>query len=297
MKGHNNMREIILHCFQWRISDIIRILEKVKECGYTSIQVTPIQPCKKGDEWWTYYQPLSFKIGNRSGTKQELTELCYKANKIGIKIIVDVVLRHLAGDESGKLIPSQTVDPELRDNPKFWTNAKNTVDYGNRNAIINGAFGLPMLNYNDLDLQNIYIKFLRELKNCGVGGFRIDMGKHFALESEGSYFWTRVFGEFGDMFNYAECIESSEDLLNRYTPFINVLTDRDATNQSRMVIYVMSHDTEESWGVTKNMDDKVITLKWELLLKNHKESNVLFYVRAYSDLWKMENIKNINLAG
>jgi len=104
------------------------------------------------------------------------------------------------------------------------------------------------------------MNFFKELKNYGIGGLRIELGKHFALESEGSYFLRGVFGEFEDMFNYAECIESSEELLNKYTTFINVLTD-DTTNQSKMVIYVMSHDTKESWGFSKSMDDNVITLK------------------------------------
>lgn len=289
-------REIILHVFQWKIKDIIKNLEEIKDSGYTAIQLTPIQPCKKGAEWWTFYQPLGFRIGNRTGTKEDLIELCAKAKKLNIKTIVDIVLRHCANAGGGEkeIIPHVTVDEILKSNPKFWTNAKTTTDYENRHAMISGAFGLPMLDYNNLKLQEIYIKFLTELKECGVNGFRIDMGKHFGLTDEGSNFWNNVFGRFKDMFNYAECIECETKLLDKYTKFINVLTDGYATDKSKMVIFIESHDTYYTWGYTKKMTDKMIKDEWNILLKSNRESHVLFFARSYSNVWKSEEIKRSN---
>jgi len=251
-------RKIIGHFFQWKLKDITNNLNKIKECGYNAVQITPIQPCKEGGEFWTYYQPLSFEIGNRTGTKEDLIELCYEANKIGIDIIVDVVLRHTAGTNDGKLRPHEAVDNKLKDNPYFWTNADNTTNYNDRWCTCNKAFGMPMLDYNNYDLQHIYINFLEELKECGVKGFRVDMGKHFSLEEEGSQFWGRVFGNFEDMFNYAECLDCSKEILDKYTKVINVLTNGSASDKSKMVIYIMSHDTEETWGFTKKMNDELI---------------------------------------
>jgi alpha-amylase len=288
-------REIILHCFMWKLRDITKELENIKNSGYTAIQITPIQPCKDGSEFWTYYQPLAFAIGNKTGTKEDLKELCNKAKELNIKIIADVVLRHTAGVNSGKLIAHEKVDKALTSNPYFWTNAENTTDYNNRWCAIHKAFGMPMLDYNNWDLQDLMIKFLSELREYGVLGLRVDMGKHFALEEEGSLFWKRVFGGFSDMFNYAECLECDKSLLDKYTKFINVITDYHMpSDRSKAVIFIMSHDTEETWGFTKKMKDSDIIREWEILLRENRESHILFYVRPFSNLYKSDKIREIN---
>lgn len=289
------MREIIIHTFQCPIKHIIKNLDKIKEQSFTAIQLSPIQPIKSGNEWWCYYQPLGFSIGNKSGSKEDLINLCSEAKKLGIKVIVDVVLRHTATDD-GRLVPGKDVDKTLTDNPYFWTNAENTYDYYNRFEVIHKAFGLPMLDYNNEQLQNIYIKFLEELKSCGVSGFRVDMGKHFGLPEENSNFWPRVFGRFSDMFNYAECLECSTEILDKYDEFVNVLTDdKNSSDKSKMVIFIMSHDTELTFGYTLHMTDEIIIREWEHLLRDYRESHVLFYCRSYSNLWQSDEIRKINL--
>ena len=288
------MREIILHCFNWKVSDITKNLGTIKKCNYSAIQISVVQPCKNSNEWWALYQPLGFTIGNRTGSKEDLIELCSEAHKIGITIVVDVVLRHVCTD-TGELIPGKDVDKSITDNPDFFTNAENAIDYNDRHQVIFNAIGLPMLNYNNEKLQDIYIKFLQELKDCKVDGYRIDAGKHFGLESEGSNFWPRVFGGFSDMFNYGECLDCSTELLDQYTEFINVLSDKDATDKSKMVTYFMSHDTELTFEYTTHMTDQDIIREWEYLLKDYRESHVLFYCRAYSNLWRSDEIRRINL--
>lgn len=287
-------RHIIMHCFLWNLKSITENLDKIKESNFTAIQINVIQPKKFGNEWWTYYQPLDFTVGNECGTREDLIELCREAKKRDIIIICDVVLRHCAGNNKGELIPHEAVNEKLRNNKYFWTNAENTTNYHDRWSAINMAFGMPMLDYNNWDLQDIFIGFLQDLKDCGVSGFRVDMGKHFGLKEEGSVFWERVFGRFSDMFNYAECLECDKELLDKYTKFINVLTDSSASDRSKMVIFVMSHDTEETFGFTKKMDDRMIVNEWRTLLQSNRESHMLWYCRAWSSLWQSEEIKWIN---
>lgn len=293
-----NQREIIAHFFQWKLKDITKELDNIKACGYTTLQISPLQGCKDdGNEFWKLYQPTHMALvgSEQIGYREDLIELCYEANKRGLKVIADVVLRHTAGVNTGELIPHETVDKKLIDNPYFWTNATNTSDYKDRYKAITRAFGMPMLDYNNWDLQDIYIEFLEDLKSCGISGFRIDMGKHFGLEEEGSVFWNRVFGRFSDMFNYAECLECDKTLLDKYTKFINVITDYYLpTDKSKAVIYIMSHDSEETWGFTKKMKNNDIIREWEIMLRENKESHVMFYLRSFSDLWKNEEIKKIN---
>ena len=91
----------ILHCFNWKLIDIIPNLERIKDQGFDAIQINPIQPLKEDgvQEWWMSYQPISFKIGNYFGTKEDLKLLCGEASKYDIRIFADVVINHMGADE------------------------------------------------------------------------------------------------------------------------------------------------------------------------------------------------------
>lgn len=292
------MREIILHCFQFKLKDIISILPKIKECGYTAIQITPIQECKENGTWWGYYQPLSFTIGNDIGTKEELKELSTKANELGIKVIVDVICNHVAGRDNGELKPYEKVDKILIDNSYFWRELKPILNWDDRKEVLTHCDGLPTLRLDNWDLQNIIIKFLNELvKDCNVNGFRFDSGKSIALPDEGSDFWTRVLNSLETkekLFNYAEVIFADKNLIDRYCKYVNVVTNSFGSDNKKLVTYIENHDSFLGLGYTKKMTDEMIIREWDILLKN-KEWNVMFYCRPYSDLWCSEEIKNINI--
>lgn len=279
--------ETIFHAFGMRLQTID--LEMIKHQGFTAVQLNVLQPCKEGDEWWKSYQPLDFTIGNKFGSKEDLIILCFNAKALDLKVIVDVVLRHSAGADSGELKPHNNVAPRLISNPYFWTKAPNAVEWDRYNTI-RCAMGLPMLDYDNWELQDIYIDFLQELKDCGVNGFRIDMGKHFALPDEGSCFWERVFGRFSDMFNYAECLLDC-DRLNDYAKHVKVLTNGRTANPEDTVAFIMTHDSELGCNSsTAHYTDENIIEGWKNLDKRH---HVLFYPR--NDLWKSEKIREINL--
>jgi glycosidase len=52
--------------------------------------------------------------------------------------------------------------------------------------------GLPGLNLDNKDLQNIIFRYLNELKLCGVKGLRFDAAKHIGLPKDGVNFFKRV---------------------------------------------------------------------------------------------------------
>ena len=202
----------------------------------------------------------------------------------------------MAGDDYGNLIPHQDVDKNLTSNPNFFTNAPNCTDFSSRYMTTHFACGMPMLNYENHELQDIYIEFIQEIKDCHVKSIRLDMMKHYSTKSEGSDFFERVFSPFSDMFNYGECLDCSKELLDEYTKEMNVLTNvDDVTDKSKLVVFFMSHDTELTFKSTIHMTDEMIISEWENLLQFYKESHVLFYCRSYSNLWRSDEIRKINL--
>ena len=77
----------------------IRDRNNIAEAGFTTSQTSPAQPGSGTGTWWWLQQPLGFYIGTSElGTKAEWESLCKEAENYGIKVIVDVVANHLAGD-------------------------------------------------------------------------------------------------------------------------------------------------------------------------------------------------------
>ena len=93
----------ILHCFSWSFETIEESLEDIAMAGYSAIQTSPINACYDGGnagrdlygegKWYYHYQPTDWQIGNyQLGTRDEFIRLCDKAEALGIKVIVDMVI-------------------------------------------------------------------------------------------------------------------------------------------------------------------------------------------------------------
>ena len=292
------MKRIILQLFQWKLSDIISHLKEIEGAGYNFIQISPIQPTKdNGYEWWKLYQPLDFSIGNSQiGTREDLIELCEKAKKCGLGIICDVVVSHMATKNDNPLEPNEKVNKTLLVRNDFWKEKKLISNWENRKEVITLSNGMPCLDLKNHDLQDIIINFLNELVDCGVSGFRFDSAKSIALPSEGSDFWVRVPNSIKnkDIFMYAEVIFSNKELIDEYNKYIDVATTSPSSDNSKIVSYVENHDTFLEFGFTKDMNIYDISNEWRKLSNIY--NNLLFYARPFSDDWKNDCIKNINLA-
>jgi len=293
-------RQIGLHLLQWELKSIIPQLKRIQDCGYSFIQISPLQPCKYEGEntyWWQLFQPYSYKIGNKIGTKEDLINLCIEAKKYNIKIICDVVVNHVASLDTGELKPHEKVDQRLTSNPEFWREFKTIDNWDDRcGQVLRYCDGLPTLRLERYDIQNLIIKFLNELIDCGCEGLRFDSGKSIALPEENSNFWIRVMDNLNNkenLFNYSEVIFADSKLLDRYNKYINVITNAWSSNKAKMVTYVESHDSYNGIGWTKNMTDEMLIKEWDVLLQN-REWSVLFYARPWSDLAFSDEIKRIN---
>lgn len=59
-------------------------------------QVSPPQEDILGKQWWTRYQPVSYKIFSRSGDRAMFQEMVKTCREAGVDIVVDGVLNHMA---------------------------------------------------------------------------------------------------------------------------------------------------------------------------------------------------------
>ncbi len=53
------MRNVTLHAFNWRYTDIIDNLDSIREAGYGAVLIPPpLYSDPNGDQWWQRYWTL-----------------------------------------------------------------------------------------------------------------------------------------------------------------------------------------------------------------------------------------------
>lgn len=291
---------VILHCFDWKYNDIKAELNNIAEAGFTTIQTSPAQPGGGTGTWWWLYQPLGFYIGtNELGTKAELESLCKEADNYGIKVIVDVVANHLAGDHS-------RIEDDLKPS-QYWHTFGGGINWKNRWQVTHGEIGMP-----DIATENSYVQqkvgnYMQELKSVGVDGIRWDAAKHIGVPSEDDNFWSSV-TKYG-LYNYGEILggpddreSGNEDIMKEYTDYITVTdsnygkTLRDSFNSGdapdssgnwcdrgiscdKLIYWAESHDTwsnNKDWGYSNDMSQNVIDRAYAVAASRNKVTALYF---------------------
>ncbi len=202
---------LTLHAFNWTYEEVRTNLKDIKEAGFKNVLLMPVQqPKSNGSAWWAFYQPLSFSIGDKSplGSKEELERLCKEAEELGICILADLVLNHMANDGDKAIeedgTPTVCVDVEEYE-PLLYRNRNEDVDgigvTFHHNVKAGGTGSETQVyqygNLPDLDTANPYVqeRVLSLMKECidvGIDGFRFDAAKHIETEKDPDYasdFW------------------------------------------------------------------------------------------------------------
>ena len=198
----------ILHCWNWSMNNVLNNLESIKEAGFKTIQLSPMQVQKDyystdsiSNGWWKLYQPLSFTIAKNNnenilGTKNELINVCKKAKELEIDVIVDVVSNHLAGGSKNSLHNNVSRYESDIYNNNLIHNLNKYADDNNLQSIVQGNIGdFPDLKTESTIVQNRVLSLLKEYIDCGVNGFRFDAAKHIETPDDGSYasnYWPTI---------------------------------------------------------------------------------------------------------
>lgn len=293
------MKYKILQPFRWRIEDIKNSLPTIAEQGFNAIQISPIQTCREGWEWWKLYQNFGYEIGNYTGNLADLHKLCVEAENYGIIIIADVLMHNVASLDGNDIHPN--VDPKVR---KYVLDLPECKNYEDRYQTTHLKVGLPMVNYWLSEVQSMQFDMLEKLYLAGVKGFRIDMAKHFATSREGCNYFEMVFQPFKDkgLFIYGEVLNAPEEVVNMYAKIMNVCTEWIKGDKEKIVTFVESHDEYYEIKNKTYLTKETILQKWNELV-NVQKVHALFFVRPIEDekglsnLWMCEEIRKINNGG
>ena len=186
--------------------------------GVKYVQISPPQESVQGTQWWTVYQPVSYKLNSRFGTEDELKGMINQCNAAGVDVVADVVLNHTTGHDvswvddqygvdgtayNGSYGRYPSMDPyadggvqglyqyqESGNKHQFGlpsgdfhtckSNVSDNIsDYTNADEVWNCRLSTMWdINTGSERVQSMQADYLNRLWQDGVRGFRIDSAKH-----------------------------------------------------------------------------------------------------------------------
>ena len=189
--------EIILHVWSWDFNTIAENMKQIADAGYTMLQTSPVNACfspeggnvkildEKEGNWYHYYQPTDWTIGNNIlGTEEEMQVMLDSAKKYDIRVLVDVLPNHTAFNID--LVTDEFYTAVGGREKMFHSCGLEGIhDYSDRTqCTLQGVGGLPDVNTENPLFQKYYMQFVNKLLEMGVRGFRYDTAKHIGVHSD-----------------------------------------------------------------------------------------------------------------
>lgn len=251
--AHAVPRTAFVHLFEWQWNDIAAECENfLGPKGFAAVQVSPPQKSINGSQWWTRYQPVSYAVEGRSGSRAQFADMVRRCKAVGVDIYVDAVINHMAAFDRRF--------PEVPYGPNDFHTCTDDIDYSNEWSIQN----CDLVGLNDLKTESGYVQsriadYMNDLIGMGVAGFRIDAAKHMPANDINAiknrlngnpYIFQEVIGAGG------EPVQPGQ-----YT-FVGDVTEFNFTNTMGHYFKLRSPLREisniGSWGGWLNSDDAIV---------------------------------------
>lgn len=164
---------IIVQLFDWPFTKALKALPRLQRLGVSHVLVSPPQKSHASHSWWARYQPVDFtRIEGPLGDAAALHELCREAGRRGMAVVVDAVLHHLSNESRYVAMRGNRI---LRAQYPFFC----ARDLAGVHRLGRGR-GLPILDTGSSWVRSQLKRYLRELYELGVRGFRFDSAKHMS---------------------------------------------------------------------------------------------------------------------
>jgi alpha-amylase len=267
--------DVILNMFQWTWKSVAaECPASIGPAGFGYVQVSPPQEHVTGSQWWTSYQPVSYKIESKLGTRAEFKAMVDSCASAGVGVIVDAVVNHTTGADrsSGTGVAGTPYGIDSAPGVPYGYDDFNTcrtdiANYSDRYQVQN----CRLSSLQDLKTGSDYVRgkiagYLNDLIGLGVSGFRIDAAKHIPaadlqaiksrLSNPNIYWVEEVIGASGEPvqpseywgsgdtheFNYARTLKSRFEgsIKDLRTISDGLIPSADAG------VFVDNHDTERN---------------------------------------------------
>ncbi|MEU0697726.1 carbohydrate-binding module family 20 domain-containing protein [Streptomyces niveus] len=176
-------KDVTAVLFEWRFDSVAKACtDSLGPDGFGYVQVSPPQEHIQGGQWWTSYQPVSYKIAGRLGDRAAFQSMVNTCHAAGVKVVADAVINHMSagsGTGTGGTSYSKYEYPGIYSGADMDDCRSQISNYGDRGNVQN----CELVGLADLDTGEDYVRgriatYLNDLLSLGVDGFRIDAAKH-----------------------------------------------------------------------------------------------------------------------
>ncbi|WP_229790948.1 carbohydrate-binding module family 20 domain-containing protein [Zhihengliuella salsuginis] len=268
----NGGRDVVLNLFQWTWDAVAaECASTIGDAGFGYVQVSPPAEHIQGDTWWTSYQPVSYQVESKLGTRAEFANMVQTCNGVGVEVIADAVINHTTGaGQSGYGTAGSWYaedDFPVYSAQDFNDCRENIDDYTDRWEVQHCRLvGLQDLRTSSEYVQQTIADYLDDLVSLGVAGFRIDASKHVpaadleAIKSRmvnSDVYWVHeVIGAAGEPITEDEYLGSGDSHEFDYARQLKHDFDGQIANlryigdnklpSDRAGVFVSNHDTERN---------------------------------------------------
>ncbi|MFI6118679.1 carbohydrate-binding module family 20 domain-containing protein [Streptomyces sp. NPDC051064] len=275
-------KDVTAVMFEWKFDSVAKACtDSLGPAGYGYVQVSPPQEHIQGGQWWTSYQPVSYRIAGRLGDRTAFANMVRTCHGAGVKVIADSVINHMSagsGTGTGGSSYSKYDYPGLYSVNDMNDCQSQINNYGDRGNVQN----CELVGLADLDTGEDYVRgkiagYLNDLLSLGVDGFRIDAAKHMPagdladiksrLSNPGVYWKHEAIHGAGEAVSPTEYLGSGDVQEFRYGRSLKqVFNNENLANlknfgegwgfmeSGRSAVFVDNHDTERG-GDTLNYKD------------------------------------------
>lgn len=189
------LRDVGVQLFQWTWPAIARECnDRLGPVGYGWVLTSPPQEEVTGSQWWTAYQPVSYRLDSRLGTREQLAAMVTACHAAGVKVYTDAVVNHMTGKDAPGVGWAGSSYSHY-DYPGLYSDAAGDFHHcgltpGDDIASYQDATQVrtcELSNLADLATEKPQVRatiagYLADQVSLGVDGFRIDAAKHMAPE-------------------------------------------------------------------------------------------------------------------
>ncbi|KAF3903882.1 Alpha-amylase [Dactylellina cionopaga] len=221
---NNGQKGAIVELFGWPYDDVAKECAFLSKAGYMGVKVWPPQehvwgsnyyePDNQFRPWYFLYQPVSYRLHSRMGTRDQLRTMIKTCRSLGVRVYADAVINHMTGNgndiQNHRNTDCSTYSGHnATDGSPYFTSGNAylinpytgtrptpefpAVPYGPSdfhcecalNSWTDGAVmadcwlvGLLDLNTDKPYVQDRIATYLADLISIGFSGFRVDAAKH-----------------------------------------------------------------------------------------------------------------------
>ncbi|MFG2528896.1 alpha-amylase family protein [Streptomyces sp. NPDC048516] len=180
-------KDVTAVLFEWRYDSVAaECRSSLGPAGYGYVQVSPPQEHIQGPQWWTSYQPVSYKIAGRLGDRTAFADMVAACHGAGVEVVADTVINHMtsgSGTGTGGSPYTKYDYPGTYSVFDFDDCTAPVSNYADRWNVQH----CELVGLADLDTGEPYVRgriaaYLNDLLSLGVDGFRIDAAKHIPAD-------------------------------------------------------------------------------------------------------------------